>query len=78
MQTLDLYIENRIRIDLNSVVFQDIFRKPYLVQVLDIHKFLLGFFILRVNLQLSDGRKIRNPVVSHMGGHPVCQKRISV
>ena len=76
MQSLNLYIKDGTGIHLNAVVLQNIFRKTYLVLVLNIHKFLLCLLIIRIYLQFVDLRKVCDPVTAHMCGYPVCKKRV--
>ena len=42
MQSLNLYIEDRSRINLNTVVLLNILRKANLVLILDVHELLLA------------------------------------
>ena len=78
MQSLYLNVENRTGVYFDSVMLADIFRQTNLVLVLDIHKFLLGLLVVRINLQPVNLGKVCNPVRSDMGAHPVCEKRIAV
>ena len=71
MKPLNLNIENGAGIHLYSVVIQDIFRKPYLILVLDIHKLLLGLLIIGINPELSDSGKVGDPLRTHMSRNPV-------
>ena len=48
METFYLYIENGTRINVDSVVFLDVFCQAQFILVLDVHKFLLEFRIIDV------------------------------
>ena len=78
MQSLDLHIENRTGVYLNTVVLQNVFCQTHFVLILDIHELLLCLFIIRIDFQLIDLRQIGDPVVSHMCRYPVRKKRIAV
>ena len=56
VQTLYLNIVHGARVDINAVMLFNIFCQTNLVLVLDVHKFLLAFFIGSVNLQLFNMR----------------------
>ena len=50
MQTLDLYIKNGIRIDIDTIMLFDIFGQTQLILILDLLEFLAGSGIIRLPL----------------------------
>ena len=54
MQTLYLYVEDGVRIYIDSVMLLDIFCKAHLVLMLDFHEFLLCSLIIGKRSQLAD------------------------
>ena len=51
MQTLDLYIKNGIRIDIDTIMLFDIFGQTQLILILDLLEFLAGSGIIRQRSQ---------------------------
>ena len=78
MKSLNLNIKDRTWIYFYSVVLKDVFCQTNFVLIFDIHEFLLCFFIIHINLQLADLRKICDPFRSDVIGYPVCKKLVSV
>ena len=78
MKPLHLHVKDGSGIYFNAVVLFDVFCQTEFILIFDIHKLLLRFFVVRVNLHLADLGKIRDPLVSDMVGNPVGQKRIAV
>ena len=78
MQTFHLYIKNRIRINLDAIVFFDVFRKAYLILALDLHKFLLFLRILCIRSKFCHLGEVCDPSLSNMFCYPVCKKWIGV
>ena len=71
MQTLYLYIENRIWIYIDTIVLFDIFCKTHFVLMLDFHKLFLCLWILCQRNQSGNLWQIGNPLFSNMFGYPV-------
>ncbi len=59
-------------------MFQNIFCKPHLILILNIHKLLLSLLIIGIDLKLADLRQIRDPLVTNMIRYPICQQRVAV
>lgn len=78
METLYLHIEDRSWIYVNAVVLLDVLCKTDLILVLDLHKLLLAFLVLCTGKKLCNMGQICDPLVSNLGGYPVCQKRVAV
>ncbi len=78
MEAFHLYIEDRVGIHLDVIVFLDIFCQTQFVLVLDLHELLLGLGILCQGLQSGDLRQVCDPAVPYLGSHPVCQQRVAV
>ena len=78
VKSLNLYVEDGMRIHLHTVVLQDIFRKALLVLELDVHKFLLGSLVVHIQFQLADLGEICDPVRTDVVCYPFCQKLVSV
>ena len=78
VKSLNLDIENGVRVNLYTVVLQNIFRQTLFVLELDVHKLLLRFFVICINSQFLDLGQICDPVRTNVVGYPVCQKLISV
>ena len=78
MQSLNLYIKDGPRVNLNAVVLQNVFCKTHLILVFDVHELLLCLLIVGINLQLVDLRKVCNPFTAHMCSYPVCKERVAV
>ena len=78
MQTLDLDVEDGARIHVDAVVLLDIIREAQLVAVLDVHELRLALRVVHIDLELLQGRKVRDPLVADLPGDPVCQQRVSV
>ncbi len=78
MQPLDLYIEDRARIDLHSVVFLDILGQTHLILIFDSHELLSGLLIISGRTYLADTAKIRYPFFSDPLSHPVGKQRIGM
>ena len=78
MKSLNLDIEDRVRVNLNTIVLQDIFCKTLFVLELDGHELLKSLLIVCVNLKLGKLGKICDPVRSDLVCYPVSQKRVSM
>ena len=78
MQTLYLHIEDGSRIHIDAVVLLDILCQTHLVLILDVHKFLLCFLVIRIHSQLLDLGQVGDPLVTDVCRYPVCQQRVSV
>ena len=78
MKSLNLYIKDRTRIYIDTVVLLNVLGKTYLVLVLNIHEFLLSLLIISINLKLVNLRKVCNPVITNMSCYPVSKKRVTV
>ena len=78
MQTFYLHIENRARVNINTVVLFDIFRKADFVLILDLHKLASCTVIIYIWFQLRDLGKVGDPSVSDLICDPVSEKRISM
>ena len=78
MQSLNLYIKDRIRIDFDTIVLLDIFCQTDLILLFDLQKFLLCFRIGCIFCQILDLRKTCDPVFSDMLCYPVCKQWISM
>ena len=78
MESLNLYVKDGIRVNLDAVVLKNILGKTLFVLVFDIHEFLKSFLVICINLQFFQFCKIGDPSVSDVIGNPVCQKLISV
>src|SRR5699024_9306493 len=76
MQTFYLYVEDRARIHIDSVVLLDVFCKADFVLVFDLHEFASCFLIIRVQFELCNLRQVRDPSVADLVCEPVCQKRV--
>ena len=76
MQSLNLNIEDGVRIDFNSVMLLDVFCQTYFVLIFDIHELLQSFLVIRVNFQFCQFRQIGDPAVTDMIGDPVSQQRV--
>ena len=78
VETLNLHIENGIRIHLNAIVLLDILCQPQLILVLNVHELFLGLFVVCQSLDAGNLGQIRNPAVPHFGGNPGRKQRIAV
>ena len=78
MKSLNLDIEDRVRVNLNTIVLQDIFCKTLFVLELDGHELLKSLLIVCVNFKLGKLGKICDPVRSDLVCYPVSQKRVSI
>ena len=78
VQALNLYIKYRSGIDLDTVMLENVLGQSYLVLVLDVHELMLRLLVVRIYLQMTQYSKIRDPLVTDMGGHPLCQERIGM
>ena len=78
VQSLDLYVKDRTRIDIDSVVLLDILRQAQLILILDVHELLLCLRIICIDFHLRDLRKIGHPFISDMCRYPVCKKLVAV
>ena len=78
MKSLNLYIEDRTRIYIDTVVLSDVFCQTQFVLVFDVHELLLCFFIININFQFTDLRQVCDPFRSDMICYPVCKKLVSV
>ena len=76
MKSLNLYIEDRTRIYIDTVVLSDVFCQTQFVLVFDVHELLLCFFIIHINFQFGDLSQICDPFITDMLGYPVCQQRV--
>ena len=76
MKSLNLYIEDRTRIYIDTVVLSDVFCQTQFVLVFDVHELLLCFFIIHINFQFGDLSQICNPFITDMLGYQVCQQRV--
>ena len=77
MQTLDLYIKNGIRIDIDTIMLFDIFGQTQLILILDLLEFLAGSGIIRQRSQTFQQWQIRDPsVCTKLICYPLCQQRI--
>ncbi len=76
VKSLYLYVKDGTRIDFNVIVLLDIFCKSYLILILDVHEFMLCFFIISINFQFANLRKICDPFITDMFCYPLCKKRI--
>ena len=72
MQTLYLYIKDRARIYIDTVVLLDISSQTQLVLILDIHELMLSLLIICINLQLFQARQVCYPLLAYMLGYPIC------
>ena len=64
MQSLDLNIEDGMRIDFDSIMLLDVFCQTYFVLVFDIHELLQSFLVICVNLQFCQFRQIGDPAIA--------------
>ena len=78
VQTLDLYIKNRIRIDFDVVMFQNISGEAFLVGALDRGKLLPLILVIDKRVKFLHLRKICHPLRSDQTAHPCCQALIAV
>ena len=78
MQTFDLYIKDGVRVYFHAVMLQDILGQTFFVAIFNVHEFLQRFLIIRIDLQLADLGKIRDPVRSDMLGDPFGKQRIAM
>ena len=78
MQTFYLNIEDRTRVNVDSVVFLDVLRKTDLVLVLDVHELLLALLVIHIDREFFDIGEVGDPLVSNLVGYPVCKQRVSV
>ena len=78
MKSLNLYIENGVRINFNTIVLQDIFCKTLFVLEFNVHKLLKSLLIVSIYLQLADLGKICDPVWSNMVCDPCSKILVSV
>ena len=78
MQSLNLYIEDGVRVYVNTVVLLDILGQTYLVLVLDSHKAFSVLLVVRSAPNLTDLRKICNPTLSYLVCYPVCKQWIGM
>ena len=78
MQTLDLDIENRVRVDFDVVVAQDVVRQSLLVLVLDVHELLLSLRIIDIELETGDFGEICDPAVADLVCNPGREERVAV
>ena len=59
-------------------MLQHILGKTLLVMSLNGHKLSLGLLIIRINCQLLQLGQVGKPLISDMGGNPLCQLRIGM
>ena len=78
MQTLYLYIENRIRVNIDAVMLLNVLGETLLIAELDAEELLLSSLVIHIKLQSGDRRQICHPLFSCMLRYPVCEKRIAV
>ena len=78
MKSLNLYIENGVRINFNTIVLQNVFRKTLFVLEFNVHKLLKCFLIISVYFQLADLGKICDPVWSNMVCDPCSKVLVSM
>ena len=52
MKSLNLYIKNRIRVNINSVILLDILGKTNLILILNLHEILLSLRIINIEHKL--------------------------
>ena len=78
MQTLHLHVEDRARVNVNSVVLLDIFCKTYFVLILDLHELASCALILHIRFQFRDLGQVCDPAVADLVCDPVCEQRIAV
>ena len=78
VKPFDLHVENGARVHVNAVILLDVPGEAQLILVLDVHKLKLALLILCKEFQLLDMGKVGYPLISNLGGDPVCQKRVAV
>ena len=78
VQTFNLYIEDGMRVNIDTIMLFDVFSQTQFILVLDVHEFLLCFRVIHIQSQFFDLRKICDPLVTDMICDPVSQQRISV
>ena len=78
MKPFHLDVEDGSRIHVDSIVLLDILCQAQLIMILDVHKLLLAFLIVRVDFQFSNLRQVCDPLASNLICHPGGQLRISV
>ncbi len=78
VQTFHLYVKDRTRVYVDTVVLFDIFCQTDLILVFDVHKFMLRFFIIRIKSNFFDLAQVGNPLFSHMVRYPICQQLVAV
>ena len=78
MQAFDLYIEDRLRVDLDVIVFADVLRQTKFVLVLDLTELTAALRIVRQRLDFLDLRQICDPAITDVICHPLRQQGIAV
>ena len=78
VDALHLHVEDGVRIHLDAVVLENVLRQALRVLKLDVPELLQGLLIVRVDLQLRQLRKIRDPAVADAVGDPGGETRVAV
>ena len=78
MQTLDLNVEDRVRIDIHAVMLVDIVRKALLVAQLNAHELLLRLLVVDEETKLRNLGEICDPLLADLVGDPGSKLRIAV
>jgi len=74
MKSLNLNIEDRVRIYIDTIVFLDVLSQTNLVLVLNVHELLLSLLVCCVLLQTFKYRKICDPAVADLLCSPVSKQ----
>ncbi len=78
VETLHLDVEDRVRVDFNAVVLENVLGQALLVPVLDLHELLLRLLVVGVGLQLLELGKMRDPAVADPLRDPLRELGIAV
>ena len=71
MKSLNLYIKNRVWINVNAVVLLNVLSQTYFILLFNIQEFLLAFLIIHKCCQFFNMRQVCDPLIANLVSYPV-------
>ena len=71
MKSLNLYIKNRVWINVNAVVLLNVLSQTYFILIFNIQEFLLAFLIIYKCCQFFNMRQVCDPLITDFVSYPV-------